>query len=311
MTEDRGQSFHELAAELRPGIDAALCAYTEFPGVSTGEAPACPAVLRDAVRYILLAPGKRLRPMLALLAARACGRSEQVAMPAACAVEMVHTYSLIHDDLPAMDDDDLRRGKPSCHKVYGEALAILAGDALLTLAFEVLAGKVRPPEAAARCCYALARAAGAAALVGGQVDDLAAEGKITEKIHLSDLEQLEAIHLRKTAAMLTVSAELGGMCAGASDEQLAALRRYGQCLGLAFQIKDDLLDVSGSEASLGKRVGKDSPHGKLTYPRLLGVEESQRRAARLAEQAREALAPFGPAATGLCELARFVVERDH
>jgi len=238
----------------------------------------------------------------------------------------VHAYSLIHDDLPAMDDDDLRRGQPTCHKVYGEALAILAGDALLALAFEVLARDVHPAEAAAQCCQVLARTAGATALVGGQVDDLAAEGKCGRLHQPGDSDAprelatanaagdvtglLWSIHARKTAAMFVASVQLGGICAGASQRQLTALAEFGQRLGLAFQIKDDLLDVAGHEHSLGKRVSKDHPRGKLTYPGLLGIEESQRRASKLIDEALTALIPVGERASDLASLARYVVERD-
>ncbi len=317
MIEPLTATIQDIAAEARPRIDAALDAYTEFADAPDKLGRFCPAMLREAMQYGLLSPGKRLRPLLALLAARTCGRPDEIALPAACAVEMVHAYSLIHDDLPAMDDDDLRRGRPTCHKIYGEALAILAGDALLALAFEVLARDVRPAEAAARCCQVLARTAGATALVGGQVDDLAAEGKcgpLAPRVDGNSQSELPTllltIHARKTAAMLAAAVQLGGICAGASERQLAALEQFGHCLGLAFQIKDDLLDVGGHEKSVGKRVGKDSSRGKLTYPGLLGVEESQRRAARLIEEAIGALTPFGEAASDLASLARYVVERD-
>jgi geranylgeranyl diphosphate synthase type II len=264
----------------------------------------CPGSLAEAMRYSLLAPGKRLRPMMVLLAAEACGGEIETALPAACAVEMVHAYSLVHDDLPAMDDDDLRRGRPTCHVKFGEALAILAGDALLTLAFEVLAREVKPESLAGRCCLELARAAGAAALVGGQADDLAAEEAG------GNLNTLEAIHRRKTGAMFLVSLRLGGLCAGADSEQLAALDAYGKAIGLAFQIVDDLLDENGDEAAVGKRLNKDADRGKLTFPRLLGVEESRRRAGVLVAEALAALRPFGPAAEGLEALARYVLERN-
>ncbi|HEX4132429.1 MAG TPA: farnesyl diphosphate synthase [Pirellulales bacterium] len=299
MVETSSACFLSYADALRPRIEQSLAAYCR-PVVG------CPATLGEAIRYSLLAPAKRLRPMLVLLAAEACGgdssRNGDEAMPAAVAVEMIHTYSLIHDDLPAMDDDDLRRGRPTCHKVYGEALAILAGDALLAQAFEVLAEDVRPAALAARCCASLARAAGRAALVGGQADDLTGVE--------SNLAALEAIHARKTGAMFLVSLELGGLAAGATAEQLAALDAYGQSMGLAFQITDDLLDVSGSEAAAGKRLGKDADRGKLTFPGLIGIEESRARAAALVAEACKALAPLGSAAEGLEALARYVLERD-
>jgi geranylgeranyl diphosphate synthase type II len=259
--------------------------------------------------YSLLAPGKRLRPLLTLLASEACGGETERAMPAACAVEMVHAYSLIHDDLPAMDDDDLRRGRPTCHKVFGEALAILAGDALLALAFEVLANEIQPPQLAAACCAALAAAAGPCQLVGGQADDLAAEHAETPPA-IQGLSELESIHQRKTGAMIRVSLRLGAMTAGARPRQLAALDDYGQRLGLAFQITDDLLDVRSTEVATGKRVGKDADRGKLTFPCLLGLEASAARAEQLISEACETLLPFGTPAAGLDALARYVLERN-
>ena len=280
-------------------------------------APACapadvPAALLEAMQYSLLAPGKRLRPILVALAADACGGAEAVPWPAACAVEMIHTYSLIHDDLPAMDDDDLRRGLPTCHKKFGEALAILAGDALQALAFEVLADGY-PAATAAACCQELARAAGAAGMVGGQVDDLAWER--SEVSHEPRLEDLEHLHSRKTGALIRASLKLGVLAGHArkgppTPELLKRFEAYGRCLGLAFQITDDLLDVEGDADHAGKRVGKDAVRGKLTYPGLLGVDESRRRAERLGREAKEHLAPLGDAGRYLVELVGVVVERD-
>ncbi len=213
-----------------------------------------------------------------------------------------------------MDDDDLRRGRPTNHKVFGEGLAILAGDALLTRAFEIVARDVRPAEVAAACCAALGQAAGATALVGGQVDDMAAEraDDMAAAIPQGEpaLAVLESIHRRKTAAMFLVSLRLGALTAGALAEQLSCLEEYGRRLGLAFQIADDLLDVDGDEKNVGKRVGKDAERGKLTFPGLLGSVESRRRAERLVAEACAALGPLGPAAEGLRALARYVVERD-
>ncbi len=297
MVQTPALPFTAYAKEARVEIDAALESYTDFDAD-------CPAKLRDAIQHSLLAPCKRLRPLLVLMAAEACGSDREAAMPAACAVEMVHTYSLIHDDLPAMDDDDLRRGRPTCHAKYGEAMGILAGDALLTSAFEILARDVRVPAVAAACCAELARAAGASGMVGGQVDDLAAE------FQDAGLDQLERIHRRKTGAMFLVSLRLGALIAGADGQQLAALNTYGAKLGLAFQIADDLLDVSGDESTMGKRTGKDSDRGKLTFPALLGVDESTRRACRLIDEACAALAVFGTNASQLEALARYVVERN-
>jgi geranylgeranyl diphosphate synthase type II len=269
----------------------------------------CPPALAEAMRYSLLAPGKRLRPILVFLAAEAAGGQDAQALPAACAVEMVHTYSLIHDDLPAMDDDDLRRGLPTCHKQFGEALAILAGDALLTLAFGVLA-EGYPPATAAGCCRELARGAGAAGMVGGQVEDLAWEKKG------GGLEALGRLHARKTGALFRACLRLGVLAAqgerpGGPDPALvAALDGYGRCFGLAFQITDDLLDVEGSADQAGKRVGKDAARGKLTYPGLLGAAESRRRAEHLGCEAQDYLGPLGARGERLRELFRFVLERD-
>ena len=290
-------SFAALAARLRGPIDAALRDHAELVS-------GCPARLREAIAYSLLAPGKRLRPMLVLMAAEACGGSIEAAMPAACAVEMVHASSLVHDDLPAMDDDDLRRGRPTCHKVFGEATAILAGDALLTMAFEVLAKGVSPPEVAAACCAALAEAAGPCNLVGGQADDMA------EWYSRGGIDMLESIHHRKTGALIRVSLRLGALTAGADAGQLTALDTYGRRLGLAFQITDDLLDVCSHVAATGKRVGKDAEQGKLTFPGLLGVDESTRRAEQLISEACEALAPLATRAESLEALARYVLERN-
>ncbi|HEY4308669.1 MAG TPA: farnesyl diphosphate synthase [Pirellulales bacterium] len=298
MMETSTASFSEFSASALASIGDALDSYTKLP-------PDCPPRLCEAIRYSLLAPGKRLRPLLVLITAEACGGNIEAAMPAACAVEMVHAYSLIHDDLPCMDDDDLRRGRPTCHKVFGEALAVLAGDALLTMAFEVLSRDVRPARVAADCCLELARAAGPAALVGGQADDL--DGTAAA----ADIGRLEAIHRRKTGAMFQVSIRLGAMIARASRRQRSALEKYGQRLGLAFQIVDDLLDVGGDEKALGKRAGKDADRGKLTFPGLLGVDESRRRAGQLIAEARAAIASLGPQAEGLEALARAVLERNH
>jgi len=296
--------------QLRLAIEAALDRFATFDAD-------CPAHLAEAIRYSLLAPGKRLRPKLVLMAAEACGGAIDAALPAACAVEMIHAYSLVHDDLPAMDDDDLRRGRPTCHKVYGEAVAVLVGDALQARAFELLATEIYPPAQAARCCAVLGRAAGASALVGGQAADLAAEQNAAVNSGNSHsnssiaLEDLEAIHRRKTGALFVASLELGGIVAGATTQQLAALVEFGKKLGLAFQITDDLLDVTGSQSAAGKRVAKDADRGKQTFPKLLGIEESRRRAAELVREACAALAPFGPLAEPLRMLAQFVAARDN
>lgn len=291
-------SFTAYAQEVRLEIEAALFRYSEFDD-------GCPALLREAIRHSLLAPGKRLRPLLVLMAAEACGCPREAALPAACAMEMIHTYSLIHDDLPAMDDDDLRRGLPTCHAKYGEATAILAGDALLTRAFEIAARDIVPPQIAAVCCAELAAAAGASGMVGGQADDLDAE------FQRLGFDELVAIHRRKTGAMIRVSLLLGGLVAQAEPDQMSALSSYGEKLGLAFQITDDLLDVQGNAASMGKRTRKDSDRGKLTYPAVLGIDESRRRAAQLIDGACSKLTLFGVSASQLEALARYVLERNH
>jgi geranylgeranyl diphosphate synthase, type II len=273
--------------------------------------PGLPASLLEAMRYSLLAPGKRLRPLLVVLAAEACGDGS-APWPAASAVEMIHAYSLIHDDLPAMDDDDLRRGQPTCHKKFGEALAILAGDALQALAFQVLA-EGYPPGTAAACCRELAKAAGAAGMVGGQVDDLAWERPAGCKEERT-VEGLEALHARKTGALIRASLRLGVLVARAPEAPdpglLERFDAYGRRLGLAFQITDDLLDVEGQAEQAGKRLQKDAARGKLTYPGLLGVAESRRRAERLCREADEHLAPLGAAAARLRALATYVLGRD-
>jgi geranylgeranyl diphosphate synthase type II len=270
----------------------------------------CPPALLEAMRYSLLAPGKRLRPALVFLATQAAGGGDEDALPAAAAVEMIHTYSLIHDDLPAMDDDDLRRGQPTSHKKFGEALAILAGDGLLTLAFQVLAEHYAPRTAAA-CCLELARGAGAAGMVGGQVADL--ESPTAADPELADLEH---IHLHKTGALFRACLKLGVWAAqgesqaGPDAALLGRLDTYGRCFGLIFQITDDLLDVEGCAVHAGKRVQKDAARGKLTYPGLLGVDESRRHAAALASEALAALEVLGARGEPLARLLEFVLARD-
>ncbi len=287
----------DLSLELREQIEGALRGYVAFD-------EDCPAKLREAIEYSLLAPGKRLRPQLTLLAALACGAEIAQALPAAVAVEMIHAYSLVHDDLPAMDDDDLRRGRATCHKKYDEATAILVGDALIPRAFEIISREIKPAERAVRCCQELARAAGATALVGGQAADL--DGEFRDL----SVTQLESIHRRKTGALFCVALRMGAIVANANDEQLAALDQYGQHLGLAFQVVDDLLDVSGSEGEVGKRLGKDLEKGKTTYPAMLGIQASRERAEQLIDDACQALGSFGEAAAPLRELALFVRQRN-
>jgi len=307
-----GELWHELSPR-QERIEAAL--RTALRTATAGS----PAPVAAAMAYSLLAPGKRLRPLLAMLACEAAKGSADDALPAACAVEMVHTYSLVHDDLPAMDDDDLRRGQPTCHKKFGEALAVLAGDGLLTAAFEVLAAGY-PARTAAVSCLELARSAGAVGMVGGQTLDLVAEGRIgNEAERRSDAGHavnvgLDDLHARKTGALFRAAMRLGihagqaELPGGANLDMLAAADRYAAAFGLAFQVTDDLLDVESTADKAGKRVGKDAARGKLTYPGLLGVEESRRRAAELGEQAIGAAGILGSPL--LAKLARFVVQRD-
>ena len=293
-------ALEESWGVLRAQVDAEL---ERFIGALDSD---CPERLREAMAYSLLAGGKRLRPVLVLLACEACGGDPPRAMPAACAMEMIHTYSLIHDDLPAMDDDDTRRGRPTNHVQFDEATAILAGDALLTLAFEITAAGVRPTDIAAACCADLASAAGAVGMVGGQMADL-----LAEQDPIGDAQQLEAIHRRKTGRLIQCSTRLGARIAGASPQTLDQLSKYGQCVGLAFQIADDLLDVAGDPVRMGKGVRKDADHGKLTYPALLGEQASRAKAEALIEEACRAIAPLGERGRPLEALARFVLERDH
>jgi geranylgeranyl diphosphate synthase type II len=272
--------------------------------------PGLPSSLLEAMRYSLLAPGKRLRPLLVVMASEACGGGENAPWPAACAVEMIHAYSLIHDDLPAMDDDDLRRGQPTCHKKFGEALAILAGDALQTHAFQVLA-EGYPATTAAACCRVLARASGMAGMVGGQVDDLAWESAAFPEAE-RNVHSLEYLHGRKTGALIRAALQLGVYAANAepSPTLLDRFDDYGRRLGLLFQITDDLLDVEGDADHTGKKVQKDAARGKLTYPRLFGVAGSRKRARQLCLEARELMEPLGEPAALLSALAVHVLERD-
>ncbi|MDZ4851459.1 MAG: farnesyl diphosphate synthase [Pirellulaceae bacterium] len=264
-----------------------------------------PARLSDAILYSLMAPGKRLRPLLVLWASEAVCGDFSPAMPAAAAVELIHCYSLVHDDLPAMDDDDLRRGRPTCHIQFDEATAILAGDAMQPMAFELLTKGNPSPEIAVKACRLLAKVAGPTALVGGQSDDLRAETEV------GDSDLLASIHARKTAAMIRVSVELGGLLAGATQEQLKHLSVYGQAVGHMFQIVDDLLDVQGDATIVGKRTGKDFQRGKLTYPGFYGVEASIVAARDYTSKAIRALESFGKSGKTLIQLAEYILERKH
>ena len=324
-------------AALRDRVEAGLRRALALPGEESrpfvGVGPGCPDRLRAAMRHSLLAGGKRLRPVLTLVCHDVCGTvaepagepavrqfldggpspvpvsGDDNALRAAVAVEMVHTYSLVHDDLPCMDDDDLRRGRPTCHVAFDEATAVLAGDALLTQAL-LEVGTLYPPQTALFCVGTLATAAGASGMVGGQTADLLAEsGDGTPGTG----EELEAIHRRKTGALFAAACELGAYTAGCSAMERSPaddLREYGRSLGLAFQIADDLLDLSQPAEVLGKTAGKDAAAGKLTYPALYGEAGSRARAAELVNAALAAVEPLGEAADPLRALARYAVERD-
>jgi geranylgeranyl diphosphate synthase type II len=264
-----------------------------------------PATIHKAMRYSLFAGGKRMRPALVLAAAQACGGREADTLPLACAVECIHTYSLVHDDLPAMDNDDYRRGKLTNHKVFGEGIAILAGDALLTQAFEIAAQARSWPRYSHRdLILEIAKASGSLQLIAGQVADLEGEGRKTS------IAQLKYIHERKTSALLCCSARLGGMSANCSAAQLKALTDFGYHVGLAFQVIDDILDVTQSSEKLGKTAGKDTQAQKATYPSIVGLEKSRKIAADLTSKAFAALKPFKGKATALEALAEFLLKRD-
>lgn len=263
-----------------------------------------PSGLHEAMRYSLFAGGKRLRPVLCLASAAACGGSADAAMRPACALECLHTYTLIHDDLPAMDDDDLRRGRPTAHVAFGEATAILSGDALLTFAFELLGGAVPPaPYGPGDLVAELARSAGSRGVGGGQFEDLAAEK------HEPDADLLDYIHYHKTAILIRAACRMGAIAAGADPARLEALSAYGRALGLAFQIADDVLDATSTREAMGKNTQRDEEHGKLTSVRIHGVEGSRQRAQELVDAAIAALEIFDERAEPLRSLARFVVER--
>ena len=270
------------------------------------KATVAPTTIHKAMRYSLFAGGKRLRPILCLAAAEACGGKISAALPPACAVECIHTYSLIHDDLPSMDNDDLRRGRATCHKVFGEGIAILAGDALLTIAFEIAARtKVSSRYDLRHFLAEIASAAGSQKLIAGQVADLEAEGRRINRA------QLRYIHENKTAALLTASVRLGAMAANASAKKLAAMTAFGRALGLAFQVIDDILDVTQTSEKLGKSAGKDVAAKKATYPAVIGLEKSRAEAKRLTSRADAALANFGKSADRLREIAKHLLAREY
>jgi len=265
-----------------------------------------PATIHRAMRYSLFAGGKRLRPILCLAAAEACGGKIDAAMPLACALECIHTYSLVHDDLPSMDNDDLRRGRPTCHKVFGDGIAVLAGDALLTIAFEITADTQRSRRYDLReILREISAAASSQKLIAGQVADLEAEGKQINRA------QLRFIHENKTAALITTSVRLGAMSANATEQQLNAITEFGRALGLAFQVIDDILDVTQTSEKLGKSAGKDIAAHKATYPSVIGLDKSRAEAQRLTRKAHQSLSSFGTKADRLHALANYLLQRDY
>jgi geranylgeranyl diphosphate synthase type II len=286
-----------LRAAVEPALDRALPPETEWP-----------ESIHRAVRYSLFAGGKRIRPVLVLAAGEAVGGVREEVMPLACAVEMIHTYSLIHDDLPAMDDDDLRRGKPTSHRVFGEAVAILAGDALLTRAFHLLAELPGDADAVRmrrrlEATAILGEAAGTTGLIGGQVVDLESEGRAVAA------EELERLHRAKTGALLEACVRGGAVLGGATDDERRLLDRYASAVGLAFQVVDDILDTTEEAQRLGKTAGKDAAAGKATYVSVHGLDRARELAATLRSEALEALEPLGPRGVRLGEVARLVVDR--
>ena len=291
--------FESYLKDRAQSVDQALDRYLPLETVA-------PETIHKAMRYSVFAGGKRLRPVLVIAGAEAVGGRMDDVMPTACALELIHTYSLIHDDLPAMDNDDFRRGRPTSHKVFGEAMAILAGDGLLTHAFRLIADNWRPDMDARILRDVLvdvSDAAGTDGMVGGQVADLEAEGRRVSA------DMLEYIHLHKTAALIRTSIRVGARLCGATAAQLQALSVAGGDLGLAFQIVDDILDVTATSEQLGKTAGKDLAQQKATYPAIHGIEASQAQAGRLVGEALQALAPLGPPAEPLRALARFILER--
>jgi len=300
VTAEERSSLEAYLKARKEIVDEALDRY--LPGEGT-----IPPVIFQSIRYSVFAGGKRIRPILCIAAAEASGGLLEVVLPAACALELIHTYSLIHDDLPAMDDDEYRRGKLTNHRVFGEDIAILAGDALLTEAFRLLSGKdLADRVPAARILTVIneiSEAAGYFGMVGGQVLDVESEGKMV------DLTALNHIHSRKTGAMIRAAVREGGILAGADERRLQALSEYGSSLGLAFQIADDILDVEGDRELLGKKTGADVARRKATFPAFVGLKASKKKARELVEKALEAIASFDGKADPLRWIAEFVVER--
>jgi len=297
-----GDGRFDFAAYLADRADQVNAALDRF----TPEENIHPASLHTAMRYSLFAGGKRIRPLLCIAAAEAVGGEAKQVLPTACALEMIHTFSLIHDDLPAIDNDDLRRGRPTAHRKFGEAMAVLAGDALHTLAFATIARhqQAADPLTIIAVIREIADASGTPGMVGGQVDDIAAEGVAISA------ETLRSIHERKTGALLTASLYVGALLGGASAGKREALQRYGAQVGVAFQIVDDILDVVSDDVTLGKPAGSDAKNDKATYPKLFGLETSGRMAQEAADSAIGALASLGEAAEPLRCFARMVVNRD-
>ena len=291
-------SRNELGGLVRAYAEAVEAKLGTYLGEVRG-----PSELVAAMGYAVLGPGKRIRPALVLMCNEACGGDEKAALTAGCAVEMVHAYSLVHDDLPSMDDDDMRRGRATCHKVYGEAVAILAGDALLSEAFGIIAKEIHSAELAQELVRELSEACGSDGMVGGQAADMLTQGRG------GDTEMLEYIHANKTAKLIRASCRMGALTGGANDEQLEALGEYGQAVGLAFQVIDDLLDVEGDAELVGKAVGKDDGAGKLTYPSIVGVEAAREKVRSLGEEARAALKVLGKRGERLTELAELLARR--
>jgi geranylgeranyl diphosphate synthase, type II len=297
MSSPRQMTLQTFFEQDRLAVDAAL---DRFLPAETTQPPS----IHHAMRYSVFAGGKRIRPILCLETARIFSGDITPALHPACAIEFIHTYSLIHDDLPALDNDDLRRGKPTCHKKFGEATAILAGDALLTLAFETIAATPVEPARRVGIISEIACAAGTVnGMVGGQVADLEAEGKCVAP------EMLEYIHRSKTAALIRASVASGALCAGAPDTDVQRLRRFGDAIGWLFQVTDDILDVEESSAALGKTAGKDLAQQKATYPAIHGLERSRAIASDLAQKAIDEVAPYSERATRLREIAQFLVTR--
>ncbi|MBI4886991.1 MAG: polyprenyl synthetase family protein [Acidobacteria bacterium] len=305
MDSDFAAYLHARRADIDAALRAALPA-----------APECPAVLAEAMQYSVTAGGKRLRPILCLASAEAVGGTQAAAMPAACAIELIHTYSLIHDDLPAMDNDTMRRGRPTLHVVAGEGFAILAGDGLLTEAFALLAGAPESGDAAAsarmlRVIGVIAHAAGPFGMVGGQALDLAAGGATTDRPAPMSAAALRTMHAKKTGALIRASAAAGAIMGGAHDGAIGAIETAAAEFGLAFQIIDDVLDVEGAPATLGKTAGKDAKAGKPTYPAVYGVLAARRMAAECLGRAERALQSVHLAKSRLMDIGRWIVDRSH